>query len=82
MFPVRRVCRRIAAETTVSTVFTAIDEVLARAKHITLIGFGTFSVKSWPVRESRNPLIGKRITIGASKTVSFKAVKTLKNAVN
>ena len=45
-------------------------------------GFGRFSRKSRSAREGRNPRTGERITIGPSATVSFRASKALKDALN
>ena len=49
---------------------------------IALVGFGTFSVKERAERKGRNPQTGAEITIKAAKIPSFKAGKTLKDAVN
>lgn len=48
---------------------------------VSIIGFGTFSVKERAARTGRNPQTGAVIEIGASKTPSFKAGKALKDAV-
>ena len=49
---------------------------------VTLIGFGTFSVRERSARTGKNPQTGAEIQIPASKTVGFKAGKSLKDAVN
>ena len=49
---------------------------------VTLIGFGTFSVRERSARTGKNPQTGAEIKIPASKTVGFKAGKSLKAAVN
>ena len=46
-----------------------------------LTGFGTFSVKSRPARTGRHPKTGESIEIAASTAPSFKAGKTLRDAV-
>ncbi len=48
---------------------------------VTLVGFGTFSKSRRKARKGRNPQTGEAIKIKASKTVKFKAGKTLKDAV-
>jgi DNA-binding protein HU-beta len=48
---------------------------------VSIIGFGTFSVKERAARTGRNPQTGAVIEIAASKTPSFKAGKALKDAV-
>jgi DNA-binding protein HU-beta len=49
--------------------------------NVTLVGFGTFSVAERAERIGRNFKTGKNIQIPASKSVTFKAGKTLKDAV-
>jgi DNA-binding protein HU-alpha len=53
----------------------------ARGEDTTLIGFGTFSIRSREARSGRNPQTGATIQIPASKTVGFKAGKALKDAI-
>jgi len=60
----------------------AITQSLAKNDNVTLVGFGTFQVKDRSAREGRNPKTGETIQIKASKVPSFKAGKTLKDAVN
>lgn len=48
---------------------------------VSIIGFGTFTVKERAARTGRNPQTGASIEIAASKTPSFKAGKALKDAV-
>lgn len=60
------------------------DEIaiaLKNGDNVSLIGFGTFSVKERAARTGRNPQTGEAIEIKASKTPSFKAGKALKDAV-
>ncbi len=49
---------------------------------LSLVGFGTFSVKARAARMGRNPRTGEAIHIRASNVPSFKASKGLKDAVN
>lgn len=60
----------------------AIADALSRGEDVTLVGFGSFSVKSREARTGRNPATGAAIEIPASKSVGFKAGKALKDAVN
>jgi len=60
----------------------AITGTLKKGDSISLIGFGTFSVKERAERQGRNPQTGDAITIKAAKIPSFKAGKALKDAVN
>ncbi len=58
-----------------------VTDTLKKGDSIALIGFGTFSVKERAERQGRNPQTGKAITISAAKIPSFKAGKSLKDAV-
>jgi DNA-binding protein HU-beta len=60
----------------------AIADALKKGDQVTLVGFGTFSVKHRPARTGRNPQTGAEIQIAASNVPSFKAGKALKDAVN
>ena len=61
---------------------SSISNALKGGDSISLIGFGTFSVKARSARTGRNPQTGAAIQIKASKIPSFKAGKTLKDSVN
>ena len=49
---------------------------------VSLVGFGTFSVKDRAARKGRNPQTGAEIQIRASKVPGFKAGKVLKDSLN
>ena len=49
---------------------------------VSLVGFGTFSVKHRAARAGRNPQTGQEIQIKAANVPSFKAGKALKDSVN
>jgi DNA-binding protein HU-beta len=59
----------------------AIAVALKEGGTVSVIGFGTFSVKERAARTGRNPQTGATIEIAASKTPSFKAGKALKDAI-
>jgi len=59
----------------------AISKTLKKGDTVSLIGFGTFSVKKRAARTGRNPATGETIRIKASKTPSFKAGKAFKDAI-
>ncbi len=59
-----------------------ITNTLKKGDTVSLVGFGTYSVKQRAARTGRNPQTGKTIQIPASKAPSFKAGKSLKDAVN
>lgn len=60
----------------------AISEALKAGETVTLVGFGTFSVKERAARSGRNPKTGETIKIAATKVPGFKAGKGLKDAVS
>lgn len=62
--------------------FAAIEQALKAGEAVTLVGFGTFSVKERAARAGRNPKTGEAIQIAASKAPAFKAGKSLKDAVS
>jgi len=66
----------------VDAVLSAISGALARGEVVSLIGFGTFSVKARAARTGLNPRTKETIEIPASNSPAFKAGKALKDAVN
>ena len=60
----------------------AITKALKNGDTITLVGFGTFSVRHRKARMGRNPRTGEEIQIKASKVPGFKPGKALKDAIN
>ena len=64
----------------VDAVFSAISDALAGDETVVIAGFGTFSTKARAARQGRNPRTGESIAIAASKSPSFKAGKTLRDA--
>jgi DNA-binding protein HU-beta len=60
---------------------TIIQEMKAGG-NISLIGFGTFSLRERKERKGRNPKTGEEIQISASKSVHFSNGKGLKSEIN
>ncbi|MEZ5530001.1 MAG: HU family DNA-binding protein [Porticoccaceae bacterium] len=60
----------------------AVTSALKKGDAVSLVGFGTFSVKQRAARTGRNPQTGAEIKIAAANVPSFKAGKALKDAVN
>jgi len=58
-----------------------VSAAAARGEDVTLIGFGTFNIRSREARSGRNPQTGASIQIPASKTGGFKAGKARKDAI-
>ena len=63
-------------------VIKAVTKALKKGDQVSLVGFGTFSVKKRAARQGRNPRTGETIQIKASNNPAFKAGKALKDAVN
>ena len=61
---------------------SAVTGALKGGNSVSMVGFGTFSVKHRAARSGRNPRTGETIQIKASNNPSFKAGKALKDAVN
>ena len=59
----------------------AVKASLKKGQPVTLVGFGTFSVKERAARTGRNPKTGEELQIKASKVPSFKPGKGLKDSV-
>ncbi len=66
----------------VDAVIATVTEALKSGDQVTVVGFGTFLVRSREARSGRNPRTGETIQISASKVPAFKAGKALKDAVN
>ena len=66
----------------VDAVLDGITGALKQGNSVSLVGFGTFSVKHRAARQGRNPRTGETIQISASNVPGFKAGKGLKDAVN
>jgi len=72
---------KAAAGRAVDAVVESVTKALRKGDQVTLVGFGTFSVRKRAARQGRNPQTGETIRIKASKTPAFKAGKAFKDAV-
>jgi DNA-binding protein HU-beta len=66
----------------VDALVDSVTDSLKSGSQVSLVGFGTFSVKKRAARQGRNPRTGETIQIKASNVPGFKAGKALKDAVN
>ncbi|MCB1730599.1 MAG: HU family DNA-binding protein [Halieaceae bacterium] len=73
---------KAAAGRALDAVVDSITDALKKGDQVSLVGFGTFSVKPRAARTGRNPQTGATIQISASNVPGFKAGKALKDAVN
>lgn len=70
------------AASAVRAVFETIAKALGHGESVRIAGFGTFTARNCAARQGRNPRTGETIAIAFSRTPSFKAGRTLRNAVN
>ena len=67
-------------------VITLITDQIAQAlstnDSVSLIGFGSFSLRARAERKGKNPQTGAELIIPASNTAAFKPGKNLKDSVN
>ncbi|MGY8861554.1 MAG: HU family DNA-binding protein [Pseudomonadales bacterium] len=73
---------KAAAGRALDAVISSVTGALKDGESVSLVGFGTFSVKARAARTGRNPQTGAAIQIAAANIPSFKAGKALKDAVN
>ena len=65
----------------VDAVLGSVGDALGNGDSVSLVGFGTFSVRHRAARMGRNPQTGATMHIAASKVPGFKAGKALKDKV-
>ena len=73
---------KIDSNKSIDAVFDGIVSGLKADKEAKFIGFGSFGVQARAARKGRNPRTGVEIKIAASNSVSFKAGKEIREAVN
>ncbi|MBU6429814.1 MAG: HU family DNA-binding protein [Cyanobacteria bacterium REEB65] len=75
-----RVSQKDAAECLNATL-DSITRALARGQKVTLVGFGSFRVRTRAARQGRNPRTGAVLDIPARKSAVWVAGKALKDRV-
>lgn len=70
------------AERVINAAIDSITAALQKGDRVQVSGFGIFEVKTREARVGRNPRTKESINIPATKVPSFKASKTLKDAVS
>ena len=65
----------------VDAVLGSVGDALGGGDSVSLVGFGTFSVRHRAARMGRNPQTGATMQIAASKVPGLKAGKALKDKV-
>ncbi len=70
------------AQKAVDALIFIIGSELQKGEKVRIDGLGTFETGMRSARVGRNPQTGETMEIAASKTVKFKASKTLKDKLN
>jgi DNA-binding protein HU-beta len=63
------------------TIIKSVQEALRQGDQVTLVGFGTFGVRTRAARKGRHPRTGQEIWLPADRKPTFKAGKGLRQAV-
>ncbi|HLN60882.1 MAG TPA: HU family DNA-binding protein [Symbiobacteriaceae bacterium] len=69
------------AEKAINAVIESIKTALNEGDKVSLVGFGTFEVRTRAARSGRNPQTGDTIKIPAGKVPAFRPGKELKESV-
>ena len=77
-----RAVSKADVESLLRSLETTVQDNLRNGGELTLPGIGKLSVGERAARTGRNPQTGEAIQIAAAKTIKFKALKVLKDAVN
>ena len=72
---------KVSASKALDVFMNTVTEALKNGHKLELTGFGSFSIGHRAARKGRNPQTGAEIDIPASKSIKFKAGKSLKDAV-
>ena len=71
-----------SSDAAVKAVLEVVAAALARGEEVRMVGFGTFVAKDRAAHRARNPRTGAPIAVPASRSVSFRPGRWLKDAVN
>jgi len=72
---------KVAAEKALGSFTKSISKSLSKGGKVTLVGFGTFSVRERKARKGRNPQTGREMMLKAKKVPKFTPGKALKSAI-
>jgi DNA-binding protein HU-beta len=70
------------SEIAITAILDIITEALTNGDSVSLVGFGTFEVKTRAARQGVNPRTKAMMPIAASVLPTFRASKTFKEAVS
>ena len=72
---------KAAAEKALGSFTKSVSKALSKGGKVTLVGFGTFSVRDRKARKGRNPQTGREMMLKAKKVPKFSPGKALKSAI-
>lgn len=78
---VRANLTKAAAERVLNALLHTVQESLVEESHLTLTGFGTFSIENRKARQGRNPQTGQPLVIPAGKQIRLTAGKLLRESL-
>lgn len=70
------------AESAIETAFDLMVKALLEGREVNITGFGAFTPKARKQRDGTDPKKHTRITIKASKTITFRPAKAVKSSLN
>ena len=73
--------KKTEADKVLSAYEETILETLQKGEKVTIVGFGTFTVKQSKERKGRNPKTGAEMIIPAKKSPKFIAGKSFKESI-
>ena len=73
---------KAAAGRALDSMLDAVTDSLQKGEGVSLVGFGTFSVKERAARQGRNPKTGVEVPIKPRKVLVFRASHVLKDRIN
>ncbi len=73
---------KAAAKKALESFLSNVQGSLQRGNRVSLVGFGSWSVKRRAARDGRNPQTGETIRIQAKNVIKFKAGSDLSSSVN
>jgi len=73
---------KVAAKKALDGLLIDIEGALQKGNRVSLVGFGSWSVKRRAARDGRNPQTGAILKIKAKNVVKFKVGSDLSSAVN
>jgi DNA-binding protein HU-beta len=70
--------KKSMVEKSINAALKVIAEKVTEGENVSLLGFGTFSIKERQARNGFNPQTKKAVNIPSKKVIRFKASNTLK----